>query len=152
MTRLVTFAIVVLVLAATIFVLAAPMGRADKPEPQQNAGTKLDGAWRLVGVREGDEFTKPPEGWEQYKLVIGGRFTWTLAKDGKIKYSAGGKYTVDGENYTEIIEFAQDRDFLIGKEAKCTWKLDGDKWYHKGTVKTNDGDSPIDELWERVKK
>ena len=54
--------------------------------------------------------------------------------------------------YTEFIEFAHERDFLVGKEPRFTWKLDGDKWYHKGTIKTDQGDIEIDELWERVKK
>jgi hypothetical protein len=151
MTRIVTFAGAVTVFAMALLVLGGPAGRADKPVEGQNSGAKLDGAWRLVGIRDGDEYRKP-EGWEQHKLVVGGRFNWTTSKDGKILYSAGGKCAFDGDVYTESVEFAHERDFLVGKEVKCTWKLDGDKWYHKGTIKTDQGDLTIDELWERVKK
>jgi hypothetical protein len=150
MTRIVSFAIVVVVWAMALVMLNAPAGLAAKPAEGETRGNKVDGAWRLVGIRDGDTYSKPDR--EQYKLVVGGRFIWTTSKDGKIEYAAGGKYTVEGDKYTESIEFAHDRDFLVGKEAKFTWKLDGDKWYHKGTLKTDQGDVQIDELWERVKK
>jgi hypothetical protein len=39
-----------------------------------------------------------------------------------------------------------------GTKLDGAWKLDGGRWHHKGTIKTDQGDIPIDELWERVKK
>jgi hypothetical protein len=141
----------VVALPVALLALGVPATPADKPEGTPKAASKLDGAWRLVGVRAGEEYSKP-ESWDQYKLVVGGRFIWTSSQDGKILYAAGGRCTVEGDRYTEFIEYAHERPTLVGKEAKFTWKLDGDKWYHKGTIKTDEGDIPIDELWERVKK
>jgi hypothetical protein len=139
-------------LSVALVSLGAPAGGADKPE----VGTKLDGAWKLVGARSGDggEYAPLPDGLEQYKLVVGGRFIWTTSKDGKVQLAGGGRYTVAGDTYTEFIEYTHGEgvEGLAGKEAKFTWKLDGGRWYHKGTIKTDQGDIPIDELWERAKK
>jgi hypothetical protein len=118
-------------------------------------GTKLDGAWRMTGFRgaEGGEYAQLPEGVRHIKLVAGGRFVWTTAQDGKIIRSAGGKCTVKGDKYTEVIEFTvgEGVEGFVGKEVTFTWKLQDGKWHHTGTVKADDGEHRIDEVWERVK-
>ena len=145
-----------LALAAALVCLTVPAGAADKPGDGTGAAGKLDGAWRMVGSRNADteEYAKLPEGLQHIKLVVGGRFVWTTVQDGKIIRSAGGKCAVKGDKYIESVEFGSGDDAppLAGKEFTFSWKLEGGKWYHKGTLKIDQAEIPIDEVWERVKQ
>ena len=122
--------------------------RGDKPSP-------IEGAWRLVEQKNGDaqEYQKLPEGTEEIKYVTGGRFIWTVVKDGRIQAAAGGRYTVDKDKYTETIEYThgEGQEALVGKTFDFTWKLDGNTWLHVGSIKVNNQDVKIDEKWERCK-
>jgi hypothetical protein len=122
--------------------------RGDKPSP-------VEGAWKLVEQKNGEaqDYQKPPEGTEMIKYVTGGRFVWTVVKDGRILAAAGGKYTVDKDKYTESIEYihGEGQASFVGKTFDFTWKVDGNTWLHVGAVKVEDRDFKIDEKWERCK-
>ena len=49
------------------------------------AKSQLDGAWRLLSSKDSatGESHKLPDGIEMTKLVVGGRFVWTVVQDGK---------------------------------------------------------------------
>jgi len=144
-------------LALTAFALTVLPARAfrsqddkpgDKPSP-------IDGAWKLVESKNGDatEYQKAPEGTEMIKYVTGGRFVWTVVREGRILAAAGGKYKVDKDKYTESIEYThgEGQTSLVGKTVDFTWKVDGNTWLHVGVIKINDQDVKIDEKWERCK-
>lgn len=117
--------------------------------------SKLEGAWRLISSKNGEaaEQTKTPEGVEQVKLVIGGRFIWTVVQDGKLVAGAGGTYTVKGDTFTEHVAFvsSENVEVLRGKDFSFTWKIEDGKWHHTGTLKLGDSDVKIDEIYERCK-
>ncbi len=144
-------AIVSAFLVATMF--GAFVG-AEEPKVRP-AASKLDGAWVLTTQKNGDvkEQTAVPEGEKQIKLLTDGRYTWTWLNDGKVQVGLGGRYTLQGEKYTEYIEYAIGDSFaqFVGKSAEFTWSLEGGKWHHKGVVKVNNADYVIDEVWERAK-
>jgi hypothetical protein len=113
---------------------------------------KLEGTWRLVGFMEDGKLTEAPKGHTQLKLVTATHFTWaTYDNDnGEIQASAGGTYTLKGDSYKEMVRYVHG-DFLkelVGKEQPFTYKLEGNRWYHTGTLTTG---FKIDEVWERVK-
>jgi len=120
----------------------------DKPWP-------IEGAWKLIEQKNGDspDYRQPAEGAEMIKYVTGGRFVWTVVKDGRILAALGGKYTVDKEKYTEMIEYIlnEGQAPLAGKTNDFTWKVDGHTWLLVGKIKVNNQDSKIDEKWERCK-
>jgi len=120
----------------------------DKPSP-------IEGAWKLAESKNGEAqaYQKPPEGTEMIKYVTGGRFVWTVVKEGRIIAAAGGKYTVDKNKYTESIEYVHGESAasLVGKTFDFTWKVDGTTWLHVGTIKVDDRDLKIDEKWEQCK-
>ncbi len=126
-------------------------------EPKAKPGTAEatpEGAWRLVGYKSGNaqEFSALPEGYEQTKLVTGGRFVWTLVKEGVIVRSGGGRCNIQGNNYTERVDFVfSDRDkWLVGREHKFQWKIVGNSWRHEGTLKGEKGETKILEVWDRI--
>jgi hypothetical protein len=126
----------------------------DADKEKSKAKSELDGAWRLVSALDprSGEMRKLPEGIEMTKLVIGGRYVWTVSKDGKAVAGAGGRYTVADDAYTEDVVFAisQNQQGMTGKSFKFSWKIEDGKWHHKGTLKVGNVKQEIDEIWERV--
>jgi len=122
--------------------------QVDKPSP-------IEGAWKLVVQRNGDleDYQKEPEGTEMIKYVTGGRFVWTIVREGQLLAAAGGKYTVNKDKYAESIEYGygEGQASLVGKTFNFTWRLDGTTWLHVGLIKLDGQDYKIDEKWERCK-
>ena len=83
------------------------------------------------------------------KLIVGGRYVWTVVQAGKVKAGAGGSYTVEGEEYTENVVFtvAENQQAMVGKSFNFSWKIEDGKWYHKGTLKIGNNAQEIDEIW-----
>ncbi len=131
--------------------------RADDKKSDANAPTKLDGSWRLAGIKaaEGDEeYEKVPAEHRMIKMVVGGRFTWTVDRGGRVLAGAGGKASVTDAEYVEEIEYvvAPQQAPLVGKKVKFKWKLDTNgRWHHDGVIKTEVGNVEVHELWERIK-
>jgi hypothetical protein len=138
--------------ALALTVLSAGTVRS-QVEKADDKACPLDGAWKLVESKNGEaqEYQKPPEGSQMTKFVTGGRFIWVIVSEGRITAAAGGKYKVDKDKYTEIIEYCHGdgQVSLVGKTFDFTWKMDGKTWMHSGVIKVNDQDVKIDEKWER---
>jgi hypothetical protein len=116
----------------------------------------IEGAWKHVEQKNGDsaEYVKLPEGQEAINWITGGRFIWAIVKDGKLLASVGGKYKVDKDKYSEIIEFVYGDgvpESFKGSTFEFTAKIDGDTWHKVGTIQVNGQDFKIDEKWERCK-
>ena len=128
-----------------ILVLAAFTARAEEPK----AENKLVGTWKQVSAIYGGREFKP-EGLTTLKHVTPTQFMWaSYDKDGVVTRTAGGCYTIKGETYEEIPEYGMSADFDIikGKAQTFTWKVEGNKWIHKGALSNG---LTIDEVWERV--
>src|SRR4051794_13547396 len=120
------------------------------------APNPIEGAWKEVEQKNGDaqEYQKPEDGTAFINCVTGGRFVWTVTKDGKLLASAGGKYRVEKDKYFEIIEFVHGAgvpESFVGSTFEFTGKVEGDTWHKVGTIKVNGQDFKIDEKWERCK-
>jgi hypothetical protein len=116
---------------------------------------KLVGAWQLTGIRvEGEkEFQPVPKTLHRIKLVTPTHFTWVQYNpDTKIvEWAAGGRCEQGDARYVEHIEYAvgpAGLTQLIGHTQTFTFRVEGDKWYHAGTLTTG---NKIEEMWERVK-
>ena|SRR5690349_17308091 len=119
----------------------------------QAAGDKHVGTWKLVSTRYGDakEFTKYGDTSTRLKLINPTHFTWleVEAKTKRVSASAGGRYTLTGDTYTETIDFAgEGMEAYLNKPQKFNIKIDGDKLFQSGDL--SDG-LHIEENWERVK-
>jgi hypothetical protein len=80
-------------------------------------------------------------------------FVW-LSYDPETKVvsrSAGGTYTLKGDQYEETPQFGFGSDFSVVRDKPQTssFKIDGDKWHHTGALSNG---LKIDEVWEKCKK
>lgn len=66
---------------------------------------QLDGAWELLCGQP------LPKGARDIKILSGGTFLFAAydTETGKPLYAAGGTYTLDGNAYTEHMDFARHR-------------------------------------------
>ncbi len=125
--------------------------RADDEKAAQ-AAEKPDLAKALIGTWTLSE-TKGPAG---NPSGIGTRlrfFTgthWMITqpdpKTGEVVFHHGGRYTLDGENMAETVDFANASTLaLVGQSHKFKIKVDGDTYNQVGQ------DNPWTETWKRVK-
>jgi hypothetical protein len=115
----------------------------------------VEGAWRQVEQMNGgsQEYQKVPGGTEMVDHIVGGRFAWTVVRDGKVVAVAGGRYKSEKDKFSEIIEYVSGEvpDSFVGSTFEFTVKIDGDTFTKVGTIKVNGQDYKIDEKWERCK-
>jgi hypothetical protein len=114
----------------------------------------VEGAWRLVEQKNGDaaDYQKHPEGTVMTDCIVGGRFIWAVAQQGKAVAVAGGRYKFDKDKLTEIIEYVSGSgvpESFVGKSFEFTVKIDGKTMTKVGTIQIGGQDYKIDEKWER---
>ena len=136
-----------------IFALAVTTAhvRADDPKGGVKTENKLVGTWKLVSAKYGGEEIKFDDV-TTVKHVTPSQFMWaSYEKNGNVTRAAGGDYTLKGEVYEETPEYGISGDFDVikGKAQTFKWKVEGNKWYHKGKLSNG---LTIDEVWERVEK
>jgi hypothetical protein len=122
---------------------------ASRPNP-------VEGAWRQVEQKNGDAqmYQKVPEGTEFIDCITGGRFVWTVVKDGKLLASAGGRYKSDKDKFSEAIEFVHGAgvpESFVGSTFEFAVTIEGDTMRKVGTIQVNGQDYKIDEKWERCR-
>lgn len=79
-------------------------------------------------------------------------FTDSAAGDNTVFLrSQGGTYTIKGDKYVESFDVASWENYDKDK-TDFTFKVEGDKFYQKGSITFGDGTVyPIDEVWQKVK-
>jgi hypothetical protein len=114
---------------------------------QTNGGkkTQLDGTWDLVSGQP------LPKGARDIKIISGGHFIFVAydTEKGRPLYTGGGTYLLNGNSYTEHVDFASDEIAagLVGKDQPFTVKVEGDKFTQTGTL--SNGKSLV-ETWKRA--
>jgi hypothetical protein len=130
----------------------APSAAANKSTTAENRS--LDGAWRLVRSLDpaSGQLRAVPAGIEMTKLIVGGRFGWIVTQNGRALAGAGGTCSMTANGYTETVSYAvaQNQQPLVGSTTKFTWKFEGERWHHKGTLRVGQARQEIDEIWERI--
>ncbi|MDG3007871.1 hypothetical protein [Paludisphaera mucosa] len=128
---------------------------APTTDAEEKAAT-VEGAWRQVEQKNGGapSYERPPSGTVMTDYIVGGRFVWIIVRDGKAVSLAGGRYKVEKDKFTEIVEYANGGeavDSFVGKSFEFTVKIEGDTLTKIGTIQVNGQDYEIDEKWERCK-
>lgn len=139
------------VLAALVALVAFASGcsTADVQKNEARSGNELLGTWQQVsGKFNGQEF-QPPEGTTLIKHVTASQFMFVdVDKDGQIVDAAGGPYTLSADTYAETPAYGTgDFHGLLGKTQSFAWKVEGNRWFHSGTLTSG---FTIEEIWERV--
>jgi hypothetical protein len=144
-----------LVAAAAALVLIVPQlvglrfvgsqAKADEKEAN-NLAKDLVGTWALAGTP--GEVKEPPAKGARLKFISSKSWTVTQADpdSGVVVFHHGGTFKLDGDKYTESVEYANDstKD-LIGKTFHFKIKVEGDTLTQEGT------DNSWNEVWKRVK-
>ena len=121
----------------------------DKPgaaREQTPLARNLIGTWILVG--KPGEIGEAPAAGGRLKFFTGRHWIITQAdpKTGVTIYHHGGTYTLDGNEYAETVEYANESTSdLIKQTFKFTAKIEGD------TLTLTGVGNPWNEVWQRVK-
>ena len=110
----------------------------------------LVGTWQLAGAKslQSGEFVRlvSPQHYRKTFTLT----NWTMVacdNDSNVLYTAGGHYTLQGENYTESIEAATGaKSQFRGTHPTFRIRLDGDNFYEMGMGKN----PSIEQMWERI--
>lgn len=136
-----------LVLVATVLAIAACQTTIQNSSPTH----PLQGNWEMVSGRftnpEGQvtEFAAPQ--FRALKVIGPERFVFiTTREDGTFVRAAGGRYTVQGNRYTEHIDQTSGVP-MRGDSYEFDWRVEGDTWYHNGSHHAG----KIEEIWRRVR-
>jgi hypothetical protein len=124
----------------------------DQKKSEAMTENKLVGTWKQIKARFGGKEHKIPEGTTQLKHITPAHFMFVdFDKDGKFIDAFGGPYTLKGEKYEETLEYGVGDVFKVlkGKPQSFECKVEGNKWYHSGTLSNG---LTIEEVWERVEK
>jgi hypothetical protein len=141
------------VLVSLVAVAAFTSGRSSAGDPKQAEArmeNKLLGTWKMVKAKYGGTEYKIPEGTTEFKHITSAHFMLAVIdKDGKVLAAIGGPYTLKREKYEETPEYGLSQVFtnIKGKPQSFECKVEGNKWYHNGTVSSG---LTIEEVWERV--
>jgi|WetSurMetagenome_2_1015567.scaffolds.fasta_scaffold102451_1 hypothetical protein len=125
---------------------------AEESMKAEQLRSRLVGTWVEVSMKVDGRDRSTPQDLATYKHITPVGFMW-LSHDrltGRIIRAAGGTYILSGNVYTEKIEYGIGSDYEVirNSQASFTATVDGDKWYHKGSLANG---QTIDEIWERVK-
>ncbi len=106
----------------------------------------LIGTWVLVGTP--DKVGEPPNAGGRLKFITGRHFAVTQSdpETGAVIHHHGGTYKLDGDNYAETIDYAnQSTADLIKQTFNFKVKVEGDSLTLIGIG------NPFKEVWKRAK-
>lgn len=117
----------------------------------QLPANELEGTWRMVSqkrVYPDTVVTRSGQWGPSFKILNSTHFAWGReTEDGGTVLAGGGRYEYHPEQnvYIEHIQYHTDPAFS-GTTLRFTARVDGDTWYHVGTV----GNYKLREVWKRV--
>jgi hypothetical protein len=128
------------------YVLHTPPARNEEDLKNEMVGT-----WEMAGLRirsTGQFIFLPPHNGNFKMFTLTNWSIITYDTYSNVVYTASGRYTLQGDQYTESIEAAtgQMKQYL-GARPQFIIRLDGDKYYQMSAGKNL---SPLEEMWQRV--
>jgi hypothetical protein len=147
---LVTSGVLIISFLSLVILLVGQISAQDKDKPSSPEASKLAkdliGTWILVGTP--DEVGEIPDKGGRLKFITGRHWTITQAdpNTGLVIFHHGGTYTLDGNEYVEKIEYANENTKqLINKTLKHKIKVEKDTYTQIGVG------NPYTEVWKRLK-
>jgi hypothetical protein len=149
---------IVFLAAATILivsVLAFMAFRNSDSGSKKKPRYSITGTWQLDAYKYSmspSSFTKITSDRPHIKLITENRFLWVTYDTGtkEILESAGGTYTLDGENYTESVDYGYKMDNILGSRSNFKIKVEDGMFYLTGEISLSNG-YHIEEIWQKVK-
>lgn len=138
-------------LTTALFTLALIASMAFRSSEPSAENIDITGTWRLDSYRYGDTGEFINQSRQQIKLITGNSFMWArydpVTK--KIISSAGGKYTLEGDNYSESIDYGFGMDTYLGTVSKFKVNVGEGMFFMSGYL--SDG-LKIEEVWRKIEK
>ncbi len=126
--------------------LAADDKNTDAGTNTTQLAKDMIGTWIRAGTP--DKIEDPPPNKNHLKLLMGKHWTFTQADPdtGRVVYHQGGTYTLNGDDYAETINFANENTANnIGQTFKFKLQVEGDTLTQVGIG------NPYTEVWKRAK-
>lgn len=153
MKRVIGFIIIV-----SMLISCNNAGTTVKPE---KINTRIEGTWKLVSattiIKQDTTVTDYTGGQEMIKVINGSHFAFlrhdlNQGKDTAIFGAGGGTYTLSGDNYTELLQFCNERGWE-GHSFSFTISIKEDTLLQTGVEKLpkENVDQYIIEKYVRVK-
>jgi hypothetical protein len=125
---------------------AAAPRLTDGPAKPSQLAQDLIGTWVLAGTP--DKIVEPPPKGGMLKFLTGRHWAITQAdpKTGEVVYHHGGTYKLDGDEYSENVEYANASTAeLVGKTHRFKMKVEGDTFTQIGIG------NEWTQVWKRLK-
>ena len=145
-----SLAITISIALLAIALLTVSAGTAGKPKKSL---VSMQGTWELVSYKYGSSasgFTDVRDNIRRLKVINETHFIWVQfdTLSGRIGSSAGGSYTLKGNEYSEYLEYGLAMDSYIKQYHNYTVKVEGDLQFLSGPLTPG---YKIEEIWRRVK-
>jgi hypothetical protein len=144
----------VIIILTAVLVSAMPFtgNCQSKASGNGNSGATHLGTWKLASYKYSTtgNFVPVAKGDQHIKLISETHFIWaeTDTATGKVMAMAGGTYALNGNTYSESINFGIDMDRYLGHNQTFTLLVEGDLLFLTGVL--SDG-YHVEEVWKRVK-
>jgi hypothetical protein len=147
--------LVVLLITATMLIVISLVSFSFR-NPDSGSGKKsknsITGTWKMDSYKYGtssSSFTVITPERPHIKLITENRFLWVTydSTTKKILESAGGSYTLDGDNYVESIDYGFNMDSYLGSKTNFKIKVEDGMFYVRGLL---DDGYKIEEIWQKV--
>jgi hypothetical protein len=139
------FGAVALVIPVIALSLRADDKSSGGPKEPTKLAKDLIGTWVLVGTP--DKIGEAPKSGARLKFITGRHWVVTQAdpETGKVLFHHGGTYTLDGDNYAETVDYANENTAdLIKKTLKFKIKVERNTYTQIGVG------NPYSEVWKRA--
>lgn len=131
----------------------ASAGEDRRPTPAEAIETgQLQGTWKLLAAKWNAD-TKQFADNTIYKIYAGGRFALLFynPSDNSFAGAGGGTYTVDGDQFTEYLEYFSFDTTAVGSEQTYHYEIRDGILHQSGTLNTEKyPDYQIHEFYERI--
>jgi len=145
------FSVVLLTLIAISLLTTSAIPGVTSESKKQ--AVSVEGTWKLVSYKYGSAqsaFVDRSESLSRIKVINKTHFIWVdVDTSGKVIQSAGGKYTLTEDAYTEILEFGLGMDTYLKSSPQFTVKVEGDMLFQSGFLTSG---YRIEEIWKRIKE
>jgi hypothetical protein len=130
---------------------SAASNSTNAPASFAPANNSFIGTWELVSthVSRNDSTLMRGTGAEfrSLKMLNNTHFSVITRRGEQFLRAAAGRYTLNGENYTEMIDVSSATTFTPGAQYSFKSKIEGDTW----TIDGGSGATRVQEVWRRVR-
>jgi hypothetical protein len=145
--------LLIALVAVTLITLLNTGATSNKKAGASKKPNQIMGTWQLSLYKYGSgttDFTEASPNAGRIKLITDTHFTWVhFDKSTNIIHSsAGGTYSLEGNTYTESIDYGLAMDSYLGNKPVYNIKVEGDNLFLTGELVSG---YKIEEVWQRIK-